>query len=484
METNFVNKLVESTPSFTFDDFLLVPNATSVMPAEADLTTKVTKNIEMKLPIMSAAMDTVTESNLAIILARFGGLGVIHRNFKTEDQVAEVKKVKRAESIIIRNVTTVSPDQTLEEVRKISLAKGYTGFPVVEGNNFIGIITNRDVRSVENGNLKVRDAMNKDAITAEESISIEEARKLMDRKKIEKLPILSSNGKLVGLITLKDIAMRLKYPEATRDSEGKLRVAAAVGTDFERAKKLCEAGADVIVIDTGHGHNIKVVKFAKELKQKLDCEVMVGNIATREAAEDLISAGADALKVGVGPGSICTTRVVSGAGIPQLTAVASVADIAKEHGISVIADGGIRTPGDVAKAIAVGANAVMLGNMLAGTDESPGDIIIRDGKKYKKYRGMGSRGAMIERYFQERAKYVPEGVEGLVPYKGKAGDIIEYVAGGLRSSMGYVGAKTIREMQEKARLVKITGAGVGESKPHSLEAIDETIGIVKEYEED
>lgn len=483
MVTNFVNKLTESTPSFAFDDFLLVPSATSILPAEADLTTRVTKNIEMKLPILSSAMDTVTESDLAISLARFGGLGIIHRNFRIKDQVAEVRKVKRAESIIIRNVATVSPDQSLEEVKRISLTKSFTGFPVIEGDKFIGIITNRDVRSIESNDAKVRDAMNRNVITASENIDIEEAKRIMNKNKIEKLPVLSDD-KLVGLITLKDINLRQKYPEATRDAEGKLRVGAAVGVDFERAQKLFEAGADVIVIDTGHGHNVKVVEFTKELKNKLNCEVMVGNIATREAAEDLISAGADALKVGVGPGSICTTRVISGAGVPQLTAIAEVADVAKEHGISVIADGGIRNPGDVAKAIAVGADAVMLGNMLAGTDETPGEIIIRDGKKYKKYRGMGSKGAMIERYFQERAKYVPEGVEGLVPYKGKAGDIIEYVSGGLRSSMGYIGAKTIREMHEKARLLKVTGAGVRESRPHSLEAIDETVGIVKEFEED
>ncbi len=477
----FLNKIMNAKIAYTFDDVLLVPNASPVEPKDTDVSTDLA-GLKLNIPILSAAMDTVTEKEMAIALARLGGLGVIHRNMPIEEQVHQIIAVKKADEVIVKDVLTISPESSIGEAITIMESYSISGLPVVKDDKIVGIITHRDIKAIKNREKKVKEIMTKNVITAKEDITEEEALNLMYENRIERLPIVDDSGKLIGIITLRDILKRKKYPQAARDKNGKLLVAAACGPhDFKRAEALIEAGVDALVIDCAHAHNLKVVKNVSKFKELLDgtdIKLIVGNIATKEAAKDLIEAGADILKVGIGPGSICTTRIIAGVGVPQLTAVAEVADVAKDYNIPVIADGGIRYSGDIAKAIAAGADAVMLGSLLAGTDEAPGRLIVINGRQYKQYRGMGSLGAMssglsADRYFQEsghmkHVKLVPEGVEGAVPYKGKVADVVFQLIGGLKSSMGYCGARNIKEMKEKTRFVIITQSGVKESHPHDI----------------
>ena len=479
----FSKKVQEARLSFTFDDFLLTPNASRVEPKDIDTTVELSKGIKLNIPILSAAMDTVTESDLAIAMAQEGGIGVIHRNISLEKQVEEVKKVKSAEDITIRDVVTITPDSTILDVQNKMQDELISGLPVVDDDKIIGIISKRDIRPVlkSEPDKTVKDIMTSDVVTVEEPITAEEALNIAYENKVERLPVLH-DGKLVGIITIKDILNQAQYPNAARDKKGEYLVAAACGPfDLERAMALDEAGADIISIDCAHAHNLDVVDYTQTIKENIDAELCVGNIATAEAAEDLISKGVDALKVGIGPGSMCTTRIVAGVGVPQLTAISDVADVATDSDIPVIADGGIRYSGDVAKAIGAGADAVMLGNLLAASYEAPGDVVVMNGKQYKKYRGMGSMGAMTsefdggaDRYFQgskskmNHTKYVPEGIEGAVPYRGTVSEILFQLVGGLKSSMGYCGAEDIADMQKKAKFVRITSSGIKESHPHDL----------------
>ncbi|WP_405282914.1 IMP dehydrogenase [Methanobrevibacter sp.] len=481
---SYSKKVQEARMSYTFDDFLLTPNASYVEPKDIDTTIELGKGIKLNIPVLSAAMDTVTEADLAIAMAQQGGIGVIHRNLSMERQVEEVKKVKNAEDLTIRDVITISPDSTVSEAETVMHDELISGLPVVDDDSEVmGIISKRDIRPVlksEPATL-IKDIMTSDVVTVEEGVSAEEALNVAYDNKVERLPVVR-DGKLVGIITIKDILNRSQYPNAARDDDGNFLVAAACGPfDLDRAMALDQAGADIISIDCAHAHNMNVVKFTETIKDNIDAELCVGNIATAEAAEDLISMGVDALKVGIGPGSMCTTRIVAGVGVPQLTAISDVADAAADSGIPVIADGGIRYSGDVAKAIGAGADAVMLGNLLAASYEAPGDIVVMNGKQYKKYRGMGSMGAMTseydggaDRYFQgqkskmNHTKYVPEGIEGAVPYRGTIEEILFQLVGGLKSSMGYCGAKDIAAMKEKARFVRITSSGIKESHPHDL----------------
>ena len=479
----YSKKVQEARMSYTFDDFLLTPNASYVEPKDIDTKIELSKGIKLNIPILSAAMDTVTEAELAIAMAQEGGIGVIHRNISLERQVEEVKKVKSAEDLTIRDVVTITPDSTILDVQSKMQDELISGLPVVDGDEIIGIISKRDIRPVlkSEPNKTVKDIMTSDVVTVEEPITAEEALNIAYENKVERLPVLH-DGKLVGIITIKDILNQAQYPNAARDKNGNYLVAAASGPfDLERAMALDEAGADIISIDCAHAHNMNVVKFTETIKDNIDAELCVGNIATAEAAEDLIAMGVDALKVGIGPGSMCTTRIVAGVGVPQLTAISDVADVAADAGIPVIADGGIRYSGDIAKAIGAGADAVMLGNLLAASYEAPGDVVVMNGKQYKKYRGMGSMGAMTseydggaDRYFQgskskmNHTKYVPEGIEGAVPYKGTVSEILFQLVGGLKSSMGYCGAKDITDMQKKAQFVRITSSGIKESHPHDL----------------
>ena len=478
----FLDKIVNAKMAYTFDDVLLVPNASYVEPKDTDVSTNLA-GLKLNIPILSAAMDTVSEKDMAIALARRGGLAVIHRNMTIEEQVKQVIAVKRADEYIVKDVITISPECSVNEAVRIMDENSVSGLPVVDENDrLVGIITLRDIKPIKDKSIKVKEVMTKDVVSATEDITHDEALNIMYENRIERLPIVDENNKLVGMITLRDILKRKQYPEAARDEKGRLLVAAACGPyDLERARALVEAEVDAIAIDCAHAHNMRVVEHVKILKKELEgtnVKLIVGNIATKEAAEDLIAAGADVLKVGIGPGSICTTRVVAGVGVPQLTAVAEVADVAKEHDVPVIADGGIRYSGDIAKAIAAGADAVMLGSLLAGTDEAPGQLMVINGRKYKQYRGMGSLGAMTggvgagaDRYFQSHMKHVklvPEGVEGAVPYKGPVSEVIFQLIGGLRASMGYCGARTIKEMHEKARFVLITPSGQRESHPHDI----------------
>ncbi|WP_421078499.1 IMP dehydrogenase [Methanothermococcus sp. Ax23] len=478
----FLDKIDNAKKAYTFDDVLLVPNASYVEPKDTDISTDLA-GLKLNIPIISAAMDTVSEKEMAIALARKGGIGVIHRNMTIEEQVNQVMAVKKAEDIIVRDVITISQDYTVDDAERIMEEYSISGLPVVDENDeLLGIITTRDVKYIQNKGTLVKDAMTKNVVHGNEDITHDEAMNIMYENRIERLPIVDKNNKLIGMITLRDILKRKQYPNAARDKEGRLLVAAACGpNDLNRARALIKAEVDAIAIDCAHAHNMNVVNNIKILKKELEgtgIKLIVGNIATKEAAIDLIDAGADALKVGIGPGSICTTRIVAGVGVPQLTAIAEVAEVAKEHDIPVIADGGIKYSGDIAKAIAAGANAVMLGSLLAGTDEAPGQLITINGRKYKQYRGMGSLGAMsggvgagADRYFQSHMKHVkmvPEGIEGAVPYKGPVKDVVFQLIGGLRSSMGYCGAKNIKEMQEKARFVLITQSGQQESHPHDV----------------
>ncbi|CAI1492995.1 Inosine-5'-monophosphate dehydrogenase [Thermococcus nautili] len=469
----FEHKLVNAIKGYTFDDVLLIPQPTEVEPKDVDVSTRITPRIRLNIPILSAAMDTVTEWEMAVAMAREGGLGVIHRNMSISEQVEQVRKVKRAERFIVEDVISISPDETIDYALFLMEKNDIDGLPVVEDGKVVGVISKKDI-AVKLGKL-VREVMTGEPITVPESVTAEEALNLMFEHRIDRLPVVNSEGKLVGIITMSDLARRRKYKNAVRDENGDLVVAAAVGPfDLERAKALDRAGVDVIVIDTAHAHNLKAIKAMKEIRKAVDADLIVGNIANPKAVDDLTFA--DAVKVGIGPGSICTTRVVAGVGVPQVTAIALVADRASEYGLHVIADGGIRYSGDIVKAIAAGADAVMLGSLLAGTKEAPGKEVVINGRRYKQYRGMGSLGAMMkggaERYYQKghmkTRKFVPEGVEGVVPYKGSVSDVLYQLVGGLRSGMGYVGARNIEELKEKGEFVIITQAGVKESHPHDI----------------
>ncbi len=470
----------------TFDDILLVPQYSEVLPHEVDVSTHLTKRIRLNIPIVSAAMDTVTESRLAIALAREGGIGIIHRNMSVEEQALEVEKVKKSESGMILKPVTVSPHDTVGKAIEITNRYKISGVPVVDQEGkLVGIITNRDLRFIKptDYDKPVSEFMTKhNLIVARELVTLEEAEEILQRHKVEKLPIVDGEGKLVGLITIKDITKRKKYPNACKDEIGRLRVGAAVGTGpdtKDRVDALVSAGVDVIVVDTAHGHSKRVLETVEFIKSNYEVDVIAGNVATREGAEDLIKAGADAVKVGVGPGSICTTRIVAGVGVPQISAVMLAYSVCKEYGVPVIADGGIRYSGDIVKALAVGASAVMLGNLLAGTEEAPGETVYYQGRAYKVYRGMGSLGAMMsrmsaDRYGQEKLeKFVPEGIEGRVPYRGRLSDVIYQLVGGLRSGMGYVGASSIQELRQKAKFVRISWAGYRESHVHDVQITKE-----------
>jgi len=461
----------------TFDDVLILPGESEILPAETDLKTIFAKNVPLNIPLVSAAMDTVTESEMAIAIARLGGIGVIHRNMTPERQAEEVRKVKRAQSWFIEDPFVLGPENTVKDALKLMEEKGISGIPIVDNERkLLGIVTRRDLLFEDDESKPLREIMTTNLVTGTFGISMEEAKKKMKKHKVEKLPIVDKEGKLKYLVTFKDILRKLEYPEANVDSHGRLRVAAACGTgedSKERVKRLIEAGCDVIVVDTAHGHHKRVIEMVKWIKKNFETPVVAGNVATREGCRALIEAGADGVKVGVGPGSICTTRVVAGVGVPQLTAIIDCYDEAKKYDIPIIADGGIRYSGDIVKALAAGASSVMIGSLFAGTDESPGETVLYEGRKFKVYRGMGSLGAMSQgskdRYFQDKqTKFVPEGVEGMVPYRGKVADVVFQLLGGLRSGMGYTGSSNLQELRVKSRFIKITHAGVRESHPHDI----------------
>jgi len=480
----YIEKL-EVPLSLTFDDVLLEPAASELEPVDADIKSRFSKQIGLNIPLVSAAMDTVTESTMAIALAREGGIGVIHRNMTPERQLQEVNAVKQAEELIEREVLFVEGTATVADAEKLMNQYSIGGVPVVDKGKIIGIVSRRDIRTISSkrGDEKITAIMTRKPITADETITSDKALEIMYTNKVERLPVVDKKGKLVGIITMQDILEKRQYPIATRDSRGNLRVAAAVGPfDFSRAMLLDEKGVDALVVDCAHGHNLKVVKAVKEIKASARADVVAGNIATVAASEALLSGDVDGLKVGVGPGSICTTRIVAGVGVPQITAVAQVADIASDADVPIIADGGVRYSGDVAKAIAAGADSVMMGSMFAGTDEAPGKVITIKGRLYKQYRGMGSLGVMSsgqssDRYFQRKdigsTKFVPEGVEGVTPYVGHVSEVIYQLVGGLKSAMGYTGSRTLSEMHTKARFVRITNAGMTESHPHNILITDE-----------
>ncbi|KXF78520.1 inosine-5'-monophosphate dehydrogenase [Paramesorhizobium deserti] len=482
-------RIIESptgTLALTFDDVLLQPGHSEVMPGQTDIRTRIAPDIELNLPLLSAAMDTVTESRLAIAMAQAGGIGVIHRNLTPERQAEEVRQVKKFESGMVVNPVTIGPDATLAEAQALMRAHGISGIPVVEGSaggpgRLVGILTNRDVRFASDPEQKIHELMTRqNLVTVRENVEQEEAKRLLHQHRIEKLLVVDDQGRCVGLITVKDIEKSQLNPNAAKDSQGRLRVAAAssVGDDgFERAERLIDAGVDVLVIDTAHGHSQRVldaVTRAKKLSNSV--RIIAGNVATAAGTKALIDAGADAVKVGIGPGSICTTRIVAGVGVPQLSAIMSAVEAAHKAGVPVIADGGIKFSGDFAKALAAGAAAAMAGSLLAGTEESPGEVYLHQGRSFKAYRGMGSVGAMArgsaDRYFQaevrDELKLVPEGIEGQVAYKGPVSGVLHQLAGGLRASMGYVGAKNLEEFREKATFVRISNAGLRESHTHDV----------------
>ncbi len=464
--------------ALTFEDVLLVPKYSEILPKNVDVSTKLTKNIKLNTPIVSAAMDTVTEYEAAIAMARMGGIGIIHKNMDIESQVKQVKRVKKSENGMVVDPISFKVSTTLEEAMFLLNEFHISGAPVIDDHGkLVGICTNRDMRFENDHNITVGSIMTPmPVVTAKVGVSLDEASKILHKHKIEKLPIVDENNVLKGLITIKDIKKRIEYPDANKDDFGRLRVGAAIGVgQYDRAEALVNAGVDVLVLDSAHGHSKGIIDTVKELKKRFAVDVIAGNIATPEAARDLIAAGADAVKVGIGPGSICTTRIVAGVGVPQISAIMDTAAEAAKHGVPVIADGGIKYSGDIAKAIAAGASSIMIGSLLAGTEESPGETIIYQGRKYKSYRGMGSIGAMQkgsnDRYFQEGTaadKLVPEGIEGQVPYRGRLSEIIFQLIGGLRSSMGYLGAKDIADYQEKAEFVEITSAGLRESHVHDV----------------
>lgn len=484
-DTKFVKK------GYTFDDVLLIPAESHVLPNEVDLSVQLAKNIKLNIPIISAGMDTVTESAMAIAMARQGGLGVIHKNMTIERQADEVRKVKRSESGVIIDPFFLTPNNKVFEAEALMHKYRISGVPIVENaenRKFCGIITNRDLRFVTDSKVKIDDVMTKEnLITAPEGTSLEKAEEILQQYKIEKLPMVNEEGQLTGLITIKDIEKVVEFPHAAKDEHGRLLVAAAVGVTsdtFERAEALLNAGADALVIDTAHGHSAGVLRKIKEIREHFpEATLIAGNVATAEATKALYDAGVDVVKVGIGPGSICTTRVVAGVGVPQITAIYDAAGVAREYGKTIIADGGIKYSGDIVKAIAAGGNAVMLGSMLAGTDEAPGETEIYQGRRFKTYRGMGSLGAMdsthgsSDRYFQsgvnEANKLVPEGIEGRVAYKGSVADIVYQMDGGLRAGMGYCGAPDLATLTNEAQFVQITGAGLVESHPHDVQITKE-----------
>jgi IMP dehydrogenase len=467
----------------TFDDVLLVPGESSVLPAEVSTATRLTPGIELAIPIVSAAMDTVTEARLAIAIARAGGIGIVHRNLAIDEQVGEVDKVKRSQSGMIVDPVTLSPDSLVTDALAVMERYHISGVPITDADGrLVGLLTNRDLRFIDQVHQPIANVMRQPPlITAPLGTTLEGAKDILWQHRIEKLPIVDGDGFLRGLITVKDIKKQTDHPHATKDEKGRLRVGAAVGVGpdaLERAERLVDAGVDVLVVDTAHGHSLSVLDVVKQIKGAFEVEVIAGNVATAEAVDALAGVGADAVKLGVGPGSICTTRVVAGVGVPQLTAICDGAEAAARHGVTLVADGGIQFSGDIAKAIAAGAHSVMLGSLLAGVDESPGEVVLHQGERYKEYRGMGSMGAMKsrsfskDRYFQgeivDTDKLVPEGIEGRVAYKGPVGNVIYQLIGGLRAAMGYVGAATVADMQAHARFVRITNAGLRESHPHDI----------------
>ena len=459
--------------ALTFDDVLLVPQYSEILPKEVNIQTNFSKNVSLNIPVVSAAMDTVSEHRTAIMMARLGGIGVIHKNMDVESQVKEVRRVKKSESGVIIDPISISPDASVGEALDLMADLHISGVPVVDGKNIlIGILTNRDLRFETDRNTRVKERMTKaPLITAPKGCTLDDAEKIFSQNRVEKLPIIDESGHLEGLITIKDLKKRKEYPNANKDAYGRLRVAAAIGVGhYDRAKALVEAGVDAIVIDSAHGHSKGIIDTLKWVKANLRVDVVVGNIANPAAVSDLAAAGADGIKVGIGPGSICTTRIVAGVGVPQISAIDDCAREAKKYGVPIIADGGIKYSGDVAKALAAGADSIMAGSLLAGCEESPGELITFQGRQYKVYRGMGSIGAMTkgssDRYFQEgtaQDKLVPEGIEGRVPYAGNIRDVVHQLLGGLRSSMGYMGAKDIHTLQEKAQFVEISSAGLKES---------------------
>jgi IMP dehydrogenase len=475
-------RIVERIPeALTFDDVSLLPDYSEVLPKDTSVDTLLTKGISLRIPLTSAAMDTVTEADTAISLAREGGIGFIHRNMSIERQAQEVNKVKKSESGMIVDPVTVEPDQSISDVLDLMARYRISGVPVVKSGQLVGIITNRDLRFETNNELKVSQVMTKDnLITAPLGISLEESKKLLHKNRIEKLLVVDEKGRLRGLITIKDIMKVIEYPNASKDHLGRLRVGAAVGVGkdtHDRLRALKDVGVDIIAVDSAHGHSLNVLKTVERIKAEApEVQIVAGNVATAKGVESLIKAGADAIKVGVGPGSICTTRIVAGVGVPQVTAILECSKIARAHGIPVISDGGIKYSGDIVKALAAGADCVMIGSLFAGTDESPGETILYQGRSYKVYRGMGSLGAMREgsrdRYAQdeivEPGKLVPEGIEGKVPYRGSIAASVHQLIGGLRAGMGYLGCRNLAELREKARMVRITSAGLRESHVHDV----------------
>jgi len=470
----------------TFDDVLLIPAKSDVVPSEAQTGTKLTDNIAINIPIVSAAMDTVTEGALAIALAQEGGIGIIHKNLSIEAQQREVARVKRSENGVILDPVTLTPDEPVKSALDLMNEYNVSGIPIIEkesGKKLVGILTRRDLKFLKNYDVKVSSVMTKDnLVTGPEGTTLEQAKETLRKHKVEKLLLVNSGGKLAGLITMRDIDRVQQYPIAARDNRGRLRVGAAVGVnEFDRVAALIKAEADVVVVDTAHGHSQNVIDTVKQIKSKYDIDVIAGNIATAQAAKDLIQAGANAIKVGIGPGAICTTRIISGVGVPQISAIVNCSQVAAKHNIPVIADGGIRRSGDITKAIAAGASCVMIGSLFAGLKESPGQLVIYKGRQFKEYRGMGSLGAMVkgsaERYGQksslERHKLVPEGVEGRVPYRGTLSDFVYQLVGGLRAGMGYCGARNIEELRENGKFVKVSPASVSESHPHDILIIQE-----------
>lgn len=464
----------------TFDDILLVPKKSAIIPREVDVSTKFSRNIEINIPLVSAAMDTVTESRLAIAIAREGGIGIIHKNMSIEEQAEEIDKVKRSESGIIVEPISLTPEKKVGEAIEIMAKYHISGIPIINNERkLVGILTNRDIRFLEDKNLRISSIMTKEnLITAPVGTTLEEAKRILHKNRIEKLPIVNEAFILKGLITVKDIEKVEKYPNSCKDIEGRLRVGAAVGITrdaLERVKALINVKVDVIVVDTAHGHSSRVIDVIKEIKRAFDIELVGGNVATFEGAESLIKAGVDAIKVGIGPGSICTTRVVTGVGVPQISAIQECKRAAKKYHIPLIADGGVKYSGDITKALAVGADSVMIGSLFAGTQESPGEVVLYKGRSYKEYRGMGSIGAMKkgskDRYFQEEVeenKLVPEGIEGRVSYKGPFSAYVFQLLGGIRSGMGYCGVRNIKELQEETKFIQITSASLRESHPHDV----------------
>ncbi len=475
------------TEAFTFDDVLLKPGLSDILPSDADIRSRATRSVALNIPIMASAMDTVTEAKMAIAMAQAGGLGVIHRNFDPEGQAAQVRQVKKYESGMVVNPLTIGPDAKLSEALALMNEHGFSGIPVVTGaapnvpGKLVGILTNRDVRFATNPNQKISELMtHENLVTVREGVSQDEAKRMLHKHRIEKLLVVDDQYRCVGLITVKDMDKAVAHPLASKDAQGRLRVAAAttVGDGgYERTERLIDAGVDIVVVDTAHGHSVRVLEAVNRIKRISNAvQVIAGNVATTAATQALIDAGADAVKVGIGPGSICTTRIVAGVGVPQLTAIMDAVEAAKKADIPVIADGGIKFSGDLAKALAAGADIAMVGSLLAGTDETPGEVFLWQGRSYKAYRGMGSVGAMArgsaDRYFQQdikdTLKLVPEGIEGQVAYKGPVGNVVHQLAGGLRAAMGYVGAKTLQEFAEKAEFVRITSAGLRESHVHDV----------------